>query len=479
MATTRELSEAYAYANRRLSTALLRGADEARLDPRRRLNRALGGGVAVGVLILAGFGIAGYLGGGSGPDLPRDGAVMADGQPYVVRDGVVHPALNLASAMLAGGGQPTTVRQETLDDAPRGLPVGIPEAPSALPDADDLVDEDWTLCATPSETGGDPADTALYVGVPGVAPHGPGATLLAEAEDGRLWLLAEGRRHALEPDVARQLDLADAAVPLPRRFVATVPEGPEITIPPPGDGAGSAPRVELAFDAAVNDVAHTPAGGPTQRYFVVRPDGLLEVSELVYVLLTAHAGEVHEISHAEAERSSVSAEAAPGDPGWPQALPRPAVPERNQPVCVSTPPGSPPGDAPWRATVHLPARMPEPEGVEPVVAQGNERLGLLNRVYVPAGSGVLVRDTPSAATGGTYTLVTDTGFAYPFASREPVGVLGYEADEAPAMPSAYVGLLPRGPVLDPEAAVVEQRGTDTSADNDDGDAGRNDGGEDE
>ena len=63
MASTREQAEAYAYENRRRTTSLIRGADEARLDPRRRLNRALSGGVAIGILIMAGFGIAGWLGG--------------------------------------------------------------------------------------------------------------------------------------------------------------------------------------------------------------------------------------------------------------------------------------------------------------------------------------------------------------------------------------------------------------------------------
>jgi type VII secretion protein EccB len=465
MATTREQAEAYGYANRRMSTTLLRGTDEARLDPRRRLNRTLGGGVAVGILIMAGFGIVGWLGGGSGPDLPTDGAVAVGDSSYVVVDGTVHEALNLSSALLAGRGDLTEVRQETLDEAPRGLPVGIPRAPDALPDADDLLEEDWTLCATPAETGGGPPEqTALYVSVPGVAPHakpeaGGGATVLVKTEDGGLWLLTNGRRYAMDSAIRDLLNLPREPVRLPREIIATVPEGPEITIPEPGPGSGREPTADLPFDARVGDVARTEEGGTGRQYFVVRPDGLLAVSELVHTLLSGGAGRSHEISISDAARAQRSQERSePGDPAWPKEVPRAAELERSQPVCVSTPPGSEPGDAPWQATVHLPQTMPEPEGTTPVEATGGVPLGLLDQIYVPAGSGALVRVTASAGGGGTYTLVTDTGMAYPLSSREAVELLGYDPDLAPSMPRAYMDLLPAGPLLDPEAATQEQRG---------------------
>ncbi|UED83399.1 type VII secretion protein EccB [Streptomyces profundus] len=460
MASTREQAEAYAYANRRLSTSLLRGVDEARLDPRRRHNRALGGGVAVAILVMAGFGIVGWLGGGRGPDLPAAGAVVAGtgGHPYVLTEGVAHPALNLASALLAGGGELTEVRGSTLDEAPRGLPVGIPGAPDALPGADDLLDGDWTLCATPSETGGDPLETALYVSVPGVAPAGPGATLLVESEHGGRWLLTEGRRYALVETAAEALALRQEPVRLPRAVIATLPEAPAITIPEPDDAWGEAPSAALPFDAMVGDVAHTADGGPARRWFVVRPDGLVPISELVYALLASTAGADHEISPTDAVGAPRSAEAPPGESTWPEELPVADAPERDRPVCVSTPPGSRPGDAPWQATAHLPPTMPEPTDVAPIEASRGGRLGLLDRVYVPAGAGAVVRSTASGGSAGTYTLVTDGGIAYPLSSAEAVTRLGYDPATAPSLPSAYVDLLPTGPVLDPWAAAREQGG---------------------
>ncbi|ARQ69500.1 type VII secretion protein EccB [Streptomyces marincola] len=478
MATTREQAEAYAYENRRRTTSLLRGADEARFDPRRRLNRALGGGVAIGILIMAGFGIAGWLGGGRGPALPGTGAVVVgdSGDRYVVNNGVVHPALNLASALLVGGGELTEVRQATLDEAPRGLPVGIPGAPDALPDAGALVTEDWTLCATPSETGGSPTRTALYLSVPDVAPGGDaegGATVLVEAAEGGLWLLTEGRRHAVEPGIRDLLGLQSVtAVQLPTEFIATVPEGPAITIPEPGAGSGSVPSAQLPFAAVVGDLAHTQEGGAGRQFYLVRPDGLVSVPELVHTLLSAEATD-HEISASDAARAPRSDESAPGDPAWPDTLPSAEEPGRNQPVCVSSPPGGQPGDAPWQATVHLPRTLPEPEGLTPVTPVDGARLGLLDEIWMPAGSGALVRATASGGTGGTYVLVTDSGTAYPFASPEAVERLRYAPDEALSVPQSFVGLLPTGPVLDPQAAAREQRGAgDTAgAAQDAGDAG--------
>ncbi len=189
---------------------------------------------------------------------------------------------------------------------------------------------------------------------------------------------------------------------------------------------------------------------------MVRPDGLVAVSELVYALLTTQAEADHEISAVDAAQAPSSDEDPPGDEAWPDSAPVVDELERDQPVCVSTPPGGRPGDAPWRATVHLPPTMPEPEDVVPVEAVSGERLGLLDQIYVPAGAGAVVRSTTSGGAGGTYVLITDGGTAYPFASPEAVERLGYVPSEAPALPSAYVDPLPAGPVLDPAAAALEQ-----------------------
>src|SRR5258708_29483887 len=108
MATTRDHVAAYDYENRRRVTSLVLGVDEAGQDPHRRLNRTQIGSAVIAVLVMAGFGVVGLLGGGSGPGLPDSGAVLVkgSGDRYVLVDGVLHPALNLSSALLVRGGKP-------------------------------------------------------------------------------------------------------------------------------------------------------------------------------------------------------------------------------------------------------------------------------------------------------------------------------------------------------------------------------------
>ncbi|WP_019546812.1 type VII secretion protein EccB [Streptomyces sulphureus] len=465
MATTREKAEAHSYDNRRQVTSLLRGSDEAIRDPRRRLNRSLAGGVALGVLVMAGFGVAGWLGGGSGPELPADGAVVVSGSGdrYVVSDGVLHPALNLSSALLVGGGKRTEVRSDALEGVRRGLPVGIPSAPDVLPGNSQLSEEDWTVCTVP---GGDPAEnprTHLYLAVPEAAPRAGGgpaasATVLASAPNGALWLLTDGRRYALTKPVRDVLGLQRAEhLPLPDAVLATVPEGPAIKAPEALPGEGGAPEVGLPGKARVGDLANSDLGGVNPQYYQVRSDGLTAVSELVYTLLRTTGATEHRLTPAQAASAPRSTARAPGDRSWPERLPEVDRRDRGRPVCVSAPPGSAPGDAPWEATVHLPKRMPEPDAAEPVSASGSG-FGSLDALYAPPGASAVVRATASAGSGGTYTLVTETGTAYPFSSREAVERLEYKPDEAPSVPKGFVALLPAGPVLDPQAASRQHAG---------------------
>jgi hypothetical protein len=201
MATTKDQAEAYNYEGRRQATSLMTGQDEARRDPRRRINRVTVAGVLIGVLVMAGFGIAGFLGAGAGPALPESGAVLVTGtgDRYVVIDGRLHPVLNLASALLVGGGTITQVRPSVLDSLPRGPPGGIADAPDALPPASRLGDAPWTVCAVPSGSPTLPPRITARVASPEPATGRIADTrgVLATGPDGVSWLLTHGRRYKL------------------------------------------------------------------------------------------------------------------------------------------------------------------------------------------------------------------------------------------------------------------------------------------
>ena len=233
MATTKEQAEAYGYEGRRQATTLVTGRDEARTDPRRRVNRVTAAGVLVGVLVMAGFGIAGFLGAGRGTALPESGAVLVSGSGdrYVVVDGRLHPALNLASALLVGGGSVTQVRPAGLDALPRGLPVGIPEAPDALPAPERLSAAPWTVCAVPSGAATLPPEVTVRVGAPEPATGavGAGQAVLAAGPANAPCLLNPGRRYRLGDDAARRVGA---------RLVAARHEGRRLPAPLVAVGLG-------------------------------------------------------------------------------------------------------------------------------------------------------------------------------------------------------------------------------------------------
>ena len=290
MATTKEQAEAYDYEARRQATTLVTGRDEARTDPRRRINRVTAAGVLVGVLVMAGFGIAGFLGAGRGPALPESGAVLVagSGDRYVVVDGRLHPALNLASALLVGGGSVAQVRPVALDALPRGLPVGIPEAPDALPAPERLSIAPWTVCAVPSGAATLPPEVTVRVAAPEPAAGAvdAGQAVLATSPDGTRWMVNQGRRYRLADAAAQRVGLQRATpLALPAEILDLLPEGPPIAAPGiagPGAPVAGVPRAWVAAD-----VVRVQAGGAARESLAVLPDGVVPVSELTAALLVS------------------------------------------------------------------------------------------------------------------------------------------------------------------------------------------------
>jgi type VII secretion protein EccB len=457
VASTKEQAEAYNYEGRRLATSLMTGQDEARNDPRRRLNRVTAGGVLIGILVLAGFGVAGFLGAGRGPALPDSGGVLVagSGDRYVVVDGRLHPALNLASALLVGGGKIAEVRSSVLDGLPRGLPIGIPDAPDALPPPDRLTTQPWTVCAVPSGAATLPPQVTLRVGAPeptaGVLDAGQ--AVLATGPDRVLWMLNQGRRYRLLDNAAVRLAGARTSpLALPGPLLDTLPEGPPIAVPQ--IGAAGVPVPGLPGGLASSDVVRVGAGGG--QSFVVLRDGLAPVSELTAALLVAAGAAEVPVDPATATAAPRSRARAVGDPGWPEAVPRPVAPQRDQPLCLSTTPGAPAGDAPWAVRMSLPGAVLG-AGEQPVFTKGPVP-GVVDQVTVPRGAGALVRATTASGGDGALTLVTDSGLRFAVPTPDAAVRLRYDPAAAPAVPAPFVALLPAGPALDPETAAREFTG---------------------
>jgi hypothetical protein len=222
----------------------------------------------------------------------------------------------------------------------------------------------------------------------------------------------------------------------------------------PQIGAAGVPVPGLPGGLASSDVVRVGAGGG--QSFVVLRDGLAPVSELTAALLVAAGAAEVPVDPATATAAPRSRVRAVGDPGWPEAVPRPAAPQRDQPLCLSTTPGAPAGDAPWAVRMSLPGTVLG-AGEQPVFSKGPVP-GVVDQVTVPRGAGALVRATTASGGDGALTLVTDSGLRFAVPTPDAAVRLRYDPAAAPAVPAPFVALLPAGPALDPETAAREFTG---------------------
>ncbi|GAA0917833.1 hypothetical protein GCM10009558_028250 [Virgisporangium aurantiacum] len=105
--------------------------------PGRRAGLALLAGVLAAALGLAGFAVWGLLQPGGSTKWRSGTAVIVEkesGAKFVYLDGVLHPVVNYASALLiVGAARTIAVARRSLAGAARGPLLGIPGAPHAVP----------------------------------------------------------------------------------------------------------------------------------------------------------------------------------------------------------------------------------------------------------------------------------------------------------------------------------------------------------
>ncbi|MBP1818698.1 type VII secretion protein EccB [Mycobacterium sp. OAE908] len=286
---TRHQVSGWRFVMRRIASGVALHDTRMLVDPLRTQTRA----VLVGALVLT-TGLAGCFifslirpSGVAGNDV-----VLADRSTaalYVKVGDQLHPVLNLASARLIAGrpDNPTTVKSAELDKFPRGNLLGIPGAPERLVQ-NASRDALWTVCgdANPGVT---VIAGSLGTGGERASELKPLHAVLASNE-GRTWLLWDGRRSAL--------DLADRTVtdalglgtdiaaprPIPVGLFNAIPEGPALTAPAIA-GAGGAPRFPLSVPVPVGAVVVAYEADNTIRYYAVLSDGLQPISEALAGIL--------------------------------------------------------------------------------------------------------------------------------------------------------------------------------------------------
>ncbi|MBF9072527.1 type VII secretion protein EccB [Streptacidiphilus fuscans] len=441
MQTRRDHLQAYQFAMGRLATALVSGDPGRGESPTKRaaLGSVLGAGIVV--LLCAGFGVYGLISPAPTDDWRTPGSIVLDqstGSRYLYLDGVLRPVRNYASALLIAGKGATmrSVSAKSLANTPDGAPIGIPDAPDALPDASALLNGPWTRCLRPDLPAGESVDFTP-AGRTSVVPADQ--QVLLTGPDGKLHLLWQGVSY-LVPSTATLIALrldTDQAVPAPDSWLRTLPAGAPLVAPalagsgrPAGSVGGQAVKIGQLFTTTDGD----------SRTYVMTAGGLAPVSATTAALLAAEPGAapVRQVS------STVMAAAPVAAPGNSPGTDLPDVLGARQ-LAVGS-----------RSAVcelqHIAANGRTVAGTL-VLEHGGSGTGG-PAVDVPVGGGVFAvaqEDVVAQVSNPQEYLITDQGTAYPIDSTA-AALLGLGSTSPVELPQSLLDVLPRGPVLSQSAA---------------------------
>ncbi|GAA1995151.1 type VII secretion protein EccB [Catenulispora subtropica] len=453
MATRRQQLQAHRFLVRRLAAGLVGGEPGAAQPPGQRLKTGMILGTALGVLGVGGAATWGLVS-------PKTSSAWRDGQSVVVEqgtynqylytDGALHQVLNQASARLALPKYAVrTVPASALKDVPRGAPVGIPGAPTDLPDPAALVAGPWTVCSAPGADGKARVSAALGVDVAGT-DVAAGQVLYVGVGDAR-YLVWNGRRHLLKDPLAVMSAFQMAAAqptPVGAPWLNAVPPGSDLA---PLNLGARTPSGDLG---TVGDLyTYQDASGGYE--YVVTAQGLTPVTPVQGALLRAGGSAAPKpldparlVAAKQANRVT-----APLAGDLPAPLPTPAGGSGG--VCLTATPGADPAAAPaYRLRTVTTAAVDAAGTWSPVDAAGGGTGGHADRVLVRPGCGALATSTA----GGIPQLVTAVGQRFPIASKDDLGRLGYSA--APAtVPPPLLNLFPEGPALTAAAARTPRPAT--------------------
>lgn len=454
MPSRQDQVQAYRFAQRRLTYAVLSSEPETADLPLRRTTIGIVGGALLALILLAGWAVAGLTGSAT-PDW-RDGhALIIDrqtGARYVYRDGALHPVVNYASARLILDSPSIAtrwVRSDVLNRQQHGATLGIVGAPDGVPDPSDLVGLPSSVCGGPVD--GTLTDWAV-LGSP--VPGGHVSTdgiLVTNAGTG--YLIWHNERFALPPGRAALVALSWDSVPpiaVPASVLNQFPKEHDLapsSIPDVGH------QVTLGGKSLhIGEVLVVQQSSP-DTYYLVLPDGVAKIGQTTLRLLAAMG----------------TLSALYGDQ---QLVPTP------EPLAYFN-------DAPLSGTVLLPPDLPDalpkldngsgraflcaryttgdsgqaklsavlfdapPSGSQGQPPAGNDD-GIVGRTTIRAGGGALLRTIEDQQ----LYLVTDQGIRFTVADRNAQVALGLGDVQPLMVPSALAGVLPRGPDLAVSAALA-------------------------
>lgn len=479
MATKKDLVEAYSFSRRRLVTAFVSGAPGGREVEPARPGRAILGGVALAVLLVAGGAVLGIIKSPNSFDFSNEGLVSEkeSGANYLVLKGgdaddpeatQLRPLVNITSAMLILGPDldSTDVSRDKLNEEPRGASIGILGAPATPPDPSTLIQTGWSAC-----TGTDSTDPTTQTGIavsvsdqPTVTPAPDVSFVVRAATSGDVYVIAQSsvgvtrgdqveRAYAYpvpgDAEVRGRILNAVAAETTPRvvpdQWITLFPPGGALTlktfgIKPDQYGVG------LSGDDAIPEAPGAKVGDLLDysgTLYVIAPGQVVQLDEFarqVYLNLTVPGARPTTFDLQQAPSGNVVGASDLEDADWPTAPQTAYEPKGQMCALLDTTTDAQPGVL--IATAERPS-TDDRVAAEEVIAT------------VDSGRGAFVLSGDFESGGDTSrVLIDDRGFNYPVGTGTAVeqGQLGY-ADVPPVeVPVSWTSLFGEGVPLTVDAA---------------------------
>lgn len=421
--------------------------------PGRRALTGLSFGILVAVLVIAGFGVYGWIVPGGSKSFREPGLVLVEkesGNRYVYAGGTLHPT-DLPTALLWQGASAKVklVSRKSLAGVPRGEVLGIAGGPRDIPGPESFSAGPWLICppAAGTKTGAAPAAAGVRIDLDPRAPHRPIPEDEIAAVRGprdRFYLLTQGRRlRVADNAVLVALGVPQAgAYPVSGSWLSHLPAGPELAPAEVPRRGAAGPRIGGRAYPIGSLFRHSP--GPAEQYFVLRSDGLAVMSRTEFLFAAARSrSEPVVLASADVLAAPMSADRSLLDrlPDLADAKVRDL---RGQTLCLRQAPDS---ATSVRSTVVEAPPVTGPAGDADRAVRG------------PVGSGMVVFGIPAPETGPVpLYFVSSAGVAFPVKDSTAAASLKLNGVKPVPFPRELLAALRKGPSLSRESISVIAEG---------------------
>lgn len=267
--TTKAQVTGHRFLKRRVEHGLVLGDTRLIYDPLQRRRRALGFGAAAAALVAVGAGAMALF--SPQPD-PGDASILRaeSGQLFVVASDGYHPVANLSSARLVSGSseQPKKVADSVLKEMPKGVPIGIVDAPGIL-EGKKAPELHFAACA---------GEEVIFIAgsEDKVQLLTDGAAVVATSAEGEYLLSAHGRMLLPPEDTSFGRIL--------RRGLGITADTPQLRLPSDVLSAMTELPVAAGLEGASAWVSTSGTG--EQKYWAHFEDGIVALTELQFEILS-------------------------------------------------------------------------------------------------------------------------------------------------------------------------------------------------